>query len=274
MDNKVREEFCAKRGRPRKLDTMNEFFMFLCRIRQGFREHYLAHLFDVSMATVSRIVITWSNFVYLRLGSLNIWPNRETIDRNMPESIKKNFPSTRVIIDCTEIKVETPSSLVFVSELFSTCKNHVTLKALIGCSPSGGCSFVSQLYTGSISDVAIVKQSGFLGLEFDEGDSIMADRGFPIADCLPNGVSLNIPAFLDGRSQFDQEEVIESQAIAQDRIHIERFINIVKDFHIFDGVIPLTFTSSVNQLFTSCCLLANFQLGIIASLPAREINFL
>ena len=33
MDNKVREEFCAKLGRPRKLDTMNEFFMFLCRIR-------------------------------------------------------------------------------------------------------------------------------------------------------------------------------------------------------------------------------------------------
>ena len=222
------------------------------------------------MATVSRIVITWSHFVYLRLGSFNIWPNRETIDRNMPESIKKKFPSTRVIIDCTEIKVETPSSLVLVSELFSTYKNHVTLKALIGCSPSGGCSFVSQLYTGSISDVAIVKQSGFLGLEFDEGDSIMADRGFTIADCLLNGVSLNIPAFLDDRSQFDQ--VIESQAIAQDRIHIERFINIVKDCHIFDGAIPLTLTSSVNQLFTSCCLLANFQLGIIASLPAREIN--
>ena len=65
----------------------------------------LAHLFDVSMATVSRIVITWRNFVYLRLGSLNIWPNRETIDRNMPESIKEKIPSTRVIIDCTEIKV-------------------------------------------------------------------------------------------------------------------------------------------------------------------------
>ena len=100
----------------------------------------------------------------------------------------------------------------------------------------------------------------------------MADRGFTIADCLPNGVNLNIPAFLDGRSQFDQEEVIESQAIAQDRMHIERFIKIVKDFHIFDGVIPLTLTSSVNQLFTSCCLLANFQFNIIANRPEREIN--
>ena len=47
MDNKVREEVCAKRGRPRKLDTMNEFFMFLCRILQGFREHHLAHPFSM-----------------------------------------------------------------------------------------------------------------------------------------------------------------------------------------------------------------------------------
>ena len=77
---------------------------------------------------------------------------------------------------------------------------------------------------------------------------------------------------MDGRSQFDQQKVIESQAIAQDRMHIERFINVVKDFHTFDGVIPLTLISSVNQLFTSCYLLANFQLGIIANLPVREIN--
>ena len=95
------------------------------------------------MTTLARIVITWSNFVYLKFGSLNIWPDRETIDRNMPESMKRKFPSTRVIIDCTEIKAETPSPLILISELFSTYKNHATLKALIGCSPSGGCSFVS-----------------------------------------------------------------------------------------------------------------------------------
>ena len=90
-------------------------------------------------------------------------------------------------------------------------KNHVTLKALVGCTPSGGYSFVSQLFTGSISDVEIVKQSGFLisdQFNSDQFDSVMADRGFIIENDLPDGVSLNIPAFLNGRTQFGQGEVI------------------------------------------------------------------
>ena len=50
--------------------------------------------------------------------------------------------------------------------------------------------FVSQLYTGSISDEQIVKRSGFLELlsskkevsEVEDGDSIMADKGFDIEE--------------------------------------------------------------------------------------------
>ena len=52
--------------------------------------------------------------------------------------------------------------------------------------------FVSQLYTGSISDKQIVTRSGFLELlsskkevsEVEDGDSIMADKGFDIEEDL------------------------------------------------------------------------------------------
>ena len=107
-------------GRPRTLDTKTEFFIFICRNRQGFREQHLTNLFGISISTVCRIIITSSNFIYLRLGSLNNWPDRETIDTHMPESIKSKYSSTRVTIDCTEIKVQTPSSLVLVSKFFFT----------------------------------------------------------------------------------------------------------------------------------------------------------
>ena len=120
-----------KQGRPRTLDTKIELFIRLCRIRQGFREQHLANLFGISISTVCR------NFIYLRLGSLNIWPDREPIDTHMPESIKSKYPSTRAIIDCTEIKVQTPSSLVLVSEFFPHYKNDITPKAPVGCTPSG-----------------------------------------------------------------------------------------------------------------------------------------
>lgn len=48
----------VKQGRPRSLKPEDEFFLTLCRLRQGFAELHLAHLFNVSQPTVSRIFIS------------------------------------------------------------------------------------------------------------------------------------------------------------------------------------------------------------------------
>ena len=42
--------------------------------------------------------------------------------------------------------------------------------------PSGGITFLSKLYSGAISDQAIVKQSNFCE-KLEEGDDGMTDRG-------------------------------------------------------------------------------------------------
>lgn len=175
----------VKRGRPRSIKPQEEFFLTSSHLRQGFSETHLSHLFNVSQATVSRIVISWINFMCLRFGVLNMWPSREAVNRKMPEDFRKLYPSTRVIIDCTEVKCAMPSSLLLNSELFSAYKNHTTLKGLVGISPSGAITFISQLYTGSISDRETVERSGMLDLPFNEGDSMMADKGFTISDILP-----------------------------------------------------------------------------------------
>lgn len=254
----------TKKGRPRYLRPIDEYFLVLCRLRQGFAEEHLGDLFHVSTATVSRTVITWVNFMYLRLGIVNIWPSRESIDIHMPEDFKAKYKSTRVIIDCTEIRCQMPSSLHLNGELFSSYKNHTTLKGLIGISPSGAVTFVSSLYTGSISDREIVYRSGFLDLPFNEGDSVMADKGFTIEDLLPLGIKLNIPPFLGGSNQMPAEEVIQTQEIASLRIHVERVINKIKNFHIFDGVIPLNQLGLVNQIWAVCALLCNGQRSVIS----------
>ena len=87
-----------------------------------------------------------------------------------------------------------PSSLLLNSELFSSYKNYATLKGLIGVSLAGHITFISELYTGSVSDREIIMRSGFLDLPFDTNDSVMADKGFTFQDLLP-AVSLNIPPF-------------------------------------------------------------------------------
>ena len=102
----------------------------------------------------------------------------------MPEAFKEKYPSTRVIINCTEVCCQMPSSLRLNSELFGSYKNHTTLKALMSISPKGSITFIRQLCTGSRSDREMVERSSFFKLPFEQGDSVMADKGFSIEDVL------------------------------------------------------------------------------------------
>jgi len=202
--------------------------------------------------------------MYLKFGQVCFWPSKEVIQKTMPADFKEKFPSTRIVIDCTEVFCEMPSSLLLNSELFSSYKNHVTLKGLVGISPSGAITFMSQLYTGSISDREIVLRSGLLSQAFDDGDSVMADKGFQIQDILPLAVSLNIPPFLGGNSQMSAEDVVRTQQIASVRIHVERAINKIKNVWIWEGVVPLSLFGVVNQMWTVCAFLCNTQDPLIS----------
>ena len=195
-ENDEYTETFPKPGRPRLLHPKEELFITLCRLRQGFAEEHLAHLYGISQATMSRIIITWVNLLYLRLKDVPMWPSREKVNKHMPEQFKEKYPLTRITIDCTEVKCQMPCSLCLNSELFSTYKNNTTLKALVGITPGGALSFVSQVYTGHISDRKIVLHSGILDQKFENGDSVMADKGFTVQDLLPPGIGLNIPPLL------------------------------------------------------------------------------
>ena len=162
---------------------------------------------------VSRIWITWIAFLYQRLRALPIWPSGQFVDANMPACFKISYPQTRVIIDCTELFIERPSSCRCQSITYSSYKNHNTAKGLIGISPSGYPSFVSSLYAGRTSDRKITKDCEILDL-LEPNDQIMADRGFDIQDDPPNNVTLNIPPFLDGKDQLSLDEELTTRKIA------------------------------------------------------------
>ena len=137
------------------------------------------------------------------------------------------YPSTRVILDATEIRVEKPSLPKLQQATFSNYKNTNTYKVLVGISPSGVITFVSKLYAGSLSDKELTRSSGILEM-LESSDSVMADRGFNIQALL--GVALNIPPFLKGKTQLTEKELIETRRIASIRIHVECTMERIKTF--------------------------------------------
>ena len=260
-------------SRDHVLSVEDEFLLVMMKLRLGLTNLDLAMRFNVAEATISNTFITWLNLLFIQLGTLKIWPHRNVILENMPKTFKEDYPNNIIIIDGTELKIQCPSSPVIQSQSYSNYKSTNTLKSLVGVDSMGGFMFVSQLYTGSISDKQIVFRSGFLGLlsrkkevsEILEGDSIMADKGFDIGGDLQKiGLQLNIPPFLKEKPQFNENEVIRTQTIAKHRIHVERAIGKVRRFLIFNSRLPISSLGTINQLWTVCCLLSNFMDPILA----------
>ncbi len=73
-------------------------------------------------------------------------------------------------------------------------QHHNTVKALVGITPTGLITFVSDVYGGNTSD-RFITEHDFLH-KVEPGDAIMVDRGFNIADLLlPRGAKVHMPPF-------------------------------------------------------------------------------
>ena len=252
----------AKKGDKRRtLQVEDEFFLTLVQLRLGLFDTDIAHRFCVSKSTVQFVVTSWVSFMYQRLGKMYIWPTQEAIRNTMPESMTEKYPAVEWILDAFEIECERPSSSVLQAQSLSNHKRRNIVKGLIACMPSGQLGFISQLYTGSISDHELTIRSGFLQMPHNKGAVWLADKAFQIQDLADRlGVTVNVKAFIGNRQQASADEVCPTQqVVASERIHIEHAINKVKNFHIFDRPIPLSMKDLVNQMWMVCGLLTLWQ---------------
>uniref|UniRef100_A0A9J8B8P7 DDE Tnp4 domain-containing protein n=1 Tax=Cyprinus carpio carpio TaxID=630221 RepID=A0A9J8B8P7_CYPCA len=149
--------------------------------------------------------------------SVCVWLSAADVKSNLPEEFT-DFPDTQVIIDCTEIRCQTPSSPLLQSEIYSNYKSHCTMKGIIGIAPHGPVTFVFQLYAGSKSDREIFKQFG-ITKRLTEDMAVMVDKGFLISDCV--NCKVYCPPFLSRLKQMPAHQVKETQAIARLRVHME-----------------------------------------------------
>ena len=84
-------------------------------------------------------------------------------------------------------------------------------------------NYVCNLYSGSISDKEIVRQSGFLE-ELQPGDVVMSDKGFNIQDLLAlREAKLLAPSIMKKGAVSSKASTVTIR-IARIRIHVERII--------------------------------------------------
>ena len=183
---------------------------------------------------------------------LQIWPSKTVVLDTMPADFKELFPTTRVIIDCSEIPIEKPSGINAQKQTFSSNKKRNTVKVLIRISPNGAVLYISNCYGGSASDRQIIQESSLYrdaSKLFERRDSIMADEGFLVQDLFaPFDVAINTPTLLKGRARLHETERLNDFTISSKRIHVERVIGYAKTYKILQGVIPYSLLPLANKI--------------------------
>lgn len=168
------------------------------------------------------------------------------------------FPEVAVVVDCTGFEMEKPSALDLQSACYSSYKSKPTMKCLIGITPSGVTGFVSELFPGSTTDKEITVMSGLL-TKLQHGDEVMANKGFNVQDELASvGVSLVIPGLLKKDSQFSIAQSTKNKTIASVRVHVERLMERIKNWHILDRRIPISMSPYASDIVIVICALSNF----------------
>lgn len=73
------------------------------------------------------------------------------------------------------------------------------------------------------------------------------------------GVKVNVPPFMNQSGQLTEQNMLATRRIATLKIHVERAIERIKNYHILD-FIPATLCKSglIDMIFFACAMLTNF----------------
>ena len=138
-------------------------FNVLAHLYQKHRKNDLIEAKQIAHLNRSiSLTVTWVKLLKRALIScLIVWPSKFRVKATLPDCFKKLYPQTRTIIDCTEIFMDTPSSLEVQALLWSDYKSHCIVKFLIAISPNGATTWMKNThdYYNSMNIIKIIMKA-------------------------------------------------------------------------------------------------------------------
>ena len=107
---KLHQTSSGTEGRKRSLTYGEELLAVLMRLRLGLLLEDIANRFVVHPSTVSSVFATWIRILAVEMRKIFLWPSKETVRARNPVSFKK-YLNTCIIIDCSDLFIQRPSSL-------------------------------------------------------------------------------------------------------------------------------------------------------------------
>jgi hypothetical protein len=154
--------------------------------------------------------------------------------RFLPASFEED-QSVRLILDCFDLKIGKPENPEIARQTYSPYRAMNSFKFLLGISPTGLISFVSEAFGGRASDDDICDLSDVWRI-FEEGDSVYVDKGFRGSNA-PSHINITAPTFRNKNvHQLNLCQVKSSRSIAKLRSHVERAVRRIKTFKILHNM--------------------------------------
>lgn len=130
-----------------KIDIQETIIMTFIKLKQNMSYALLSILFKCKPNTCKERIFQMLDILYICLKPAIFWRNKNNILKNIPLCFK-GFEDVRVVVDCTEIKIQKPKDLCCQIATFSCYKSNYTIKFMTGVTPAGLISFVSKCYGG------------------------------------------------------------------------------------------------------------------------------
>lgn len=226
-------------GRAPVLDHLNRVFLVLLILRTGLTFEVAAAWFDIKRNNVSDYFRATLILMDKAFAVVYPMPSRDSVRENFPAKIKDMLlcDTVYMTIDCTGVPIQVPSNPTAQSATHSTYYGGNVIKFIIGVTPDGMMSYISDALNGGLSDYGCVVESRFPSILTERRMDILADKGFTSCGLLliDKGAFLYTPERLGKDRQFGWVELTLSRMLAKIRIHVERAVRKVKEWKFFSA---------------------------------------